>query len=336
MPDILARSLRAWRAGLLGLCLASCASEPTRPVTPPVVVDPRAILVWRDSSTAGQVRPVVDDSSVYLYSYAHDASAVAKATGGLRWKRAMPVTDPSRGGNGLQLVAGVLVIGDRDLFGVDPRSGALRWQYRPSVGANPGFLSQTTDGQTIYCGSTTGHVYVVDAATGRERWATSVVAAATAVGVYRPVLHDGVVYIAYTIVSGVRGTTGVAALDATTGTVRWNTSLPNRSAENPSGSSTGVVVVGDYVVAPSGDGTVYGIARTTGNIVRTVAATVFDPVPVTNGGEIRFLTSDTNTAFLTSTSGWVTALAVTDLQPRWSAQLALGSPTDIAVDADYV
>ena len=299
-------------------------------------MDPRALLLWRDSSTSGQVRPVVDDSAVYVYSYQHEASAVSKATGGVRWKRPMPVTDPSRNGNGLQLVNGVLVVGDRDLFGVDPKTGSLLWQYLPSVGANPGFVSQASDDRTVFCGSTTGHVHAVDAKTGKELWATRVATASVAIGVYRPVLVEGMVYVAYTIATGIRGTTGVAALDAISGAVKWSTPLPNVSVENPSGSSTGVAVVGSFVVAPSGDGSVYGLVRTTGAIARTLPSSVFDPVASTNGGEVRFLTSFGSSVFLTSTGGRVTALASDDLRKLWTIQLGLGSPSDIAADADYV
>ena len=317
----------------------SCRSDnkgPAGPPGPPAQLDPRALLIWRDSSSSGQLRPVVDDSLVYLYSYYHVASAVSKTNGALRWKRPMPVTDPSRGGNGLLLVNGVLVIGDRDLFGVDPKTGSVLWQYIPSVGANPGFLSQTSHGRTLFCGSTTGHVYAVDAKTGTERWAMRVAVGPATVGVYRPVLFDGVVFVAYTITTGFRGTSGVAALDAATGTILWNTPLPNQSAENPSGSFTGVAVVGSFVIAPSGDGSVYGLSRTTGVILRTLPYSTFDPALPPGGQELRFLTSVENFAFLTSNSGRVTALAAADLRKMWSVQLGLGSPTDISADADFV
>jgi len=236
----------------------------------------------------------------------------------------------------MQLVNGILVIGDRDLLGVDPKNGGLLWRYAPSVGASPGFVRQTSDGRTVFCGSTSGHVYAVDAKTGTERWATRLATGPTSIGVYDPVLVDGVVYVEYTITVGFRGTSGVAALDAATVTVLWNTPLPNQNADNPSGSFTGVAVVGSFVIAPSGDGSVYGLSRTTGVILRTLPYSTFDPSLAPSGQELRFLTSVENFAFLTSNSGRVTALAAADLRKMWSVQFGLGSPTDISADAEFV
>ena len=156
------------------LLVAACWSDVPGPAgpRPPAPIDPHALLIWRDSATTGQLRPVFDDSSVYFHSLDpeyHRTSSVNKATGTLRWKVTIPVTNPQTAGLGLQLVSGVLVVGDRDMFGVSPATGALLWRYVPSIGKNPGFAHQTTDGTTVFCGSTTGHVYAVDGRTGTER-----------------------------------------------------------------------------------------------------------------------------------------------------------------------
>jgi outer membrane protein assembly factor BamB len=324
------------RFGLL-LALLSCRPGITEPARQEPQIDPRTLLIWRDSTSSGNVRPVYDATSVYHFNFRHQVSAVDKETGALRWKRTLVPTEPFRNGAGLLIAGSVLVVGDRDLVGIDRVTGAVLWNFKPSVGGSAGFVRQTTDGVTVFCGSTTGHAYAVDGATGTERWAVQIaIGAGRSVGVYDPVLKDSVVYVGYMIDTGLRGTSGVAAIDARTGTLLWRTHLPDDSPSDPSGAFGGVAVAGDFVVAPSGDGSVYGLVRSTGAVHVRIPRAEFDPTPRTDGAEIRDVFAIGDRVFLTSTEGYLTALATSDLRRLWRVYLNRGSPTDVVADETHV
>ena len=305
------------------------------PVAP--LVDPRSLLVWRDSSTSGNVRPVFDDQFVYHFNYLHQVAAVDKTTGVLRWKRDLLPKEPYRGGSGLRIAAGVLVVGDRsELVGLDRATGATLWSYSPSVGANPGFVRLTTDGTTVYCGSTTGHVYAVDARTGAEKWAVQVAINTGPVGVYNPVVVDSAVYVGYFIDTGIRGSGGAAGIDARTGRIVWNVRFPDENPSDPAGNFSGVTAVGSLVLAPLGDGSVFAIQRFAGTIVSRIPRSEFDPTPKMEGAEVRELWSSNNVAYLTSQSGYLTALDGSDLHRLWRTNLNRGSPVGLVADSEYV
>lgn len=327
-------------AGVVGgllLCWACRVNETAPPTYPPALVDVQSLFVWRDSSITGNVRPAFDASSVFHMSFQHVVSATDKSAGGVRWRTILPVTDPSRNGRGLLLAGGVLVVGDRDLFGLDPATGAILWNYAPSVGNSPGFGRLATDGGTVFCGSTSGHVFAVDGRTGREVWATSIAQSATAnVGVYDPVVRDGVVYVGYTTITSIRGTSGVAALDARAGRVFWTTALPDESADNPSGAFTGVAVADRRVIAPSGDGSVYALTRSSGVIEQRLPSSLFDPEPPRPGGTFRALFGVGENVYLTSANGHIAALRASDLVVRWRVRLGIATLIDVVADEEYI
>ena len=257
-------------------------------------------LPIRDWTAAGVwstgTRPVVAKSLIhFVSSQTHVATAVDKATGSVRWRTTLPVSRADRGGFGLALVSGVLVVGDSELFGLDPVTGAIRWRHVPSVGSQPCFAEFVTDDATVYCGSGwTGHAYGINAATGQERWVTKITPDSQ-VAVYNPVLVDDVVYVGYTNIqvppgpnpSG-RTTGGVVAMEASTGRIRWQVALPKVDSARSS-ATQGVAIAAGLVIAAPNEGTVYALDIATGAVRDSIPKSQLERLPgdASRGGDSR-------------------------------------------------
>lgn len=246
---------------------------------PPVEV--QALLKWRNADVRGESIPVVDGSAVYhLEQETHILSAVRKSDGSLIWQRTLPVTNPNFDGYGLALSGGVLVVGDLDLFGIDSATGAILWQFHPTEGANPGFGRLTVADGVVYCGSTSGHLFAVDAVTGAQKWAARAMPSTSSI--FNPRVVDGIVYAGFTDFppqqTGLRG--GAVALNASTGTVIWTLFAPV-PASNPSTENTeGVAVLGDKAFFGSSTG-IHVVDRATGTLLSTLGASFFGDAPLT-------------------------------------------------------
>ena len=189
----------------------------------------------------------------------------------------------------------------------------------------------------MYCGSVSGHVYAVDGRTGQELWAAQVAQSATArIGVYNPVLREGIVYVGYTADEAVGRYGGAAAVDAADGRVVWVTPFPTPDPGNVSAAYSGVVVTDRHVVAPSGDGTLVVLTRATGAVERVLPRSLLDPLPPEPGAAVRMHYADHADIIMTSNRGHVTVLRPNDLTVRWRANFSLGSPTAVTADSDYV
>lgn len=230
---------------------------------------PDQVPQWRNVDVRGESIPAVDDSAVYnLEQETHILSAVRKVDGSLLWKRTLPTSKPNFDGYGLAVSAGVLVVGDMDLFGINPRTGAIIWQYQPSEGRSPGYGRFTTVNGIVYCGSTSGHIYAVDAATGSERWISQPLPDTSSI--YWPELIDGVVYAGFTrFVGGMPPRGGAVAVDAATGRPIWATYSPDSPLTTQSENTDGVVVVGTKVFFGSNVG-LHVADRSSGTVLSTL------------------------------------------------------------------
>ncbi len=314
-------------------------------------IDPASLLLWRNAQVHDIERaPVLDAEAVYTLSLTHQVSALNKADGTLRWQISLPVSTPGRSGFGLALAGGTLVVGDIDLFGLDPATGQVRWTYHPSVGAWPGFGTLTTDGTTIYTGSATGHVFAVDGASGAERWTAHLVAD-TNTNVFTPAVAQGVVYAAYTdfflddppVTRGLRG--GAAALDAATGRVLWSVYLPKREVQDFT-DVYNLALTADRVVLAPGNGRLYGLDRATGEVRDTVPAATFLQVgtiapPGVYASFPRALAAAEDLVlvgedFVPPNGPNVTALSASALNRRIWHTLTIGSAISVALDSSFV
>lgn len=267
------------RRGVLIVLAVGCAGSSD--VTTPPLVKPSDLLVWRNSVVKGETVPVFDSTAVYnLQQAAHVVSAVNRQTGALLWSTVVPTSRPDFDGYGLTIAGGVLVVGDLDVFGLDRATGAVLWKFSPTVGQYPGFSSLTSDGTTVFCGSTTGHVYAVDGATGKQLWVTSFLPQFTQV--WQPILDNGVVYVGFTqLLAGEDfALSGAAAFDAKSGAILWLTFAPQPTPTTSIYNDHGVAVTPTLVVIGS-NYSVFGLDRATGKLLHTVNGSVFADAALT-------------------------------------------------------
>lgn len=297
----------AARRLFLGALLAGCYGAGTEPP------ESDAILKWRNVDVRGESIPAVDGIAVYnLEQETHILSAVRKTDGVLLWKRTLPVSMPSFDGYGLALSGGVLVVGDLDLFGVDPATGEILWQYHPSEGRRPGYSRLTETGGVVYCGSTSGHIFAVEVATGAERW-VSRAAPDTSSSVYWPVVVDGVVYAGFTHFSQSappRG--GAVAVNAVNGQVIWSVYSPVSPLTSTTENTAGTPVVGNKVFVGSATG-IHVVDRNNGTLLSKLELPFFGDAgptphrPFLVGGLVLGV----------SGHGSVTAIDPVSLQRKW-------------------
>src|SRR5581483_5925061 len=97
-------------------------------------VNPATLLLWRDSNAANLGRDAVDQNRVYTLS-SNVVYAVDKSTGAPLWSTAFTyppeVNATLLGGIWVGLAGGLVIVGDVDLFGLDPATGAIVWRFAP-------------------------------------------------------------------------------------------------------------------------------------------------------------------------------------------------------------
>jgi outer membrane protein assembly factor BamB len=135
-------------------------------------------LQWR-VQTGGPVRssPVIDGSTIYIGSGDGNVYAINANTGTVRWRHATDaaVASTPAVSNGLVFVNG----NDGRFRALRATDGRLVWSFASGAamplkwGYESGEIytsSPAVDGNTVVFGSQDGHVYALDARTGRERW----------------------------------------------------------------------------------------------------------------------------------------------------------------------
>jgi len=264
-----------------------------------------------------------------LFGVRTSLAAFALGATALQLCSALPLAMP------LVLAGGTLAVGDSTVYGLDPTDGHVRWTFATAPTSVAGRFRLSTDGTTIYAGSSDGHAFAIDPATGTARWVTQVLPDSD-VRVVDPKIDGGVVYVGYDDYTSGTETGGVAAVDATSGTVQWTAALP---AAQPGAvtATLGAVVAGSVVVAGARDGRIYGLDRATGTIVWTAPPVA---VPASAGGtpttDIRELASVGTSVYAASYTGYVTAIDATTGRIRWTAPTPYGSALWLTADATQV
>lgn len=268
-------------------------------------------------------QPVVDASRAYfLESFdEHVVTAVDKANGRVLWRRQLTFIDPPDfldSGFGLALVNGILVVGDNEMFGLDPGTGSVRWQQsrKPTRGLAR-FSRFSTDGSLVYP-AMDAHVFAFDATSGALRWETNPTQGQRA-GIFIPQVDRGTVFVGfYAVDGGRRG--GVGAIDVATGQLRWSQLLPDW---NSTGINlvTRLAILDTVIVAPAADGSAYVLNRSTGVILKVLPRSTFysaGEVP-DQDGENYAVHSTVARIFVANNAGRITALDAQTLTPVWSA-----------------
>jgi outer membrane protein assembly factor BamB len=342
------RVRRLWSvAAFATICGASCSRDTVVPSLPQTGnrVLPETLIAWRDSLVSSLARPVFDDSSVYALG-THIAYGVDKSSGRLQWSTPLvypaPIGTGALQGFGTAIAAGTVIIGDIDVFGLDPRSGAIRWRFAPRT-QYPNereFQRLATDGKTVYVGGVWGNVYAIDAASGVQQWISHVTALPDSfVRVFDPVVDRGVVFVSFADDTHPTTNGGVAAFDANTGRRLWSTTF---ARENGSGTATEVVsvaVTATRAVAGSSDGYLYGLDRVTGAVIDTIPPSVsgYTAADSTLGTWFHVSASGQLVAVGVQSKSLLLALDANDLHHvLWKSAFAEGGPMDVLADSSRV
>jgi outer membrane protein assembly factor BamB len=138
-------------------------------------------LAWR-APTQGDVvsSPVVAGHLAYVGSGDHSLYAIDLGTGQARWRDSLGAAvtgSPAVANNRVYVTTRT-----NDLIAVDARTGARVWRFAGSAAVRMPWGHESGDfvvsspavvGGRVVFGSRDGHVYAVDAATGRRLWAAS-------------------------------------------------------------------------------------------------------------------------------------------------------------------
>lgn len=299
---------------------------------------PAPSIVWSQPGFSA-ARPVIDNHAVYFLGE-HVVYAFDKTTGASLWTTPLPDGPNDRLGYGTAFAAGLLIIGDIDVFGIDPATGAIRWTFSPRTKYpnERSFQRLATDGSTVYVGGVWGNVYAVDAATGIEKWVSHVTTLPDSfVRVFNPVVDHGAVYVAFA--DQPPGTLmdngGAAGMDAATGRLLWSLFLPRRF--NGPTEATNITVTSTRVVTGSDDGYLYGLDRQTGDIIDTISQTVFGfPAGSPDATDFRFATLGDTALLVATNNSKITAFDTRNLTHLLWQMTFFGSPFDIIVDSNQI
>ena len=296
-------------------------------VTPPVS---RERLAWYVAGHAGSGIPTSDSTTAYFSTSEHFIVAVDKATGEVRW-----TARPNPEGTNVPPLALVragdcLLVNDRDAWCLDAATGSVKWRFPSPIGFRSGYRIPAVADGVVFTGSTSGHVFAIDLATGALRWQTQL---GTETSVYSPVVRHGTVYVAFNrlplppaLITG-----GLAALDAATGAVRWTRDLPITLPQVGSPTQE-AVVAGPVIAATTTDGYVYAYDTADGS-----PAWRGEPASPSAGGppsvqDHRVLGSNHSRVFVGSTAqGSVTALDAATGAVVWTARVGADSPFTVRV-----
>jgi outer membrane protein assembly factor BamB len=282
---------------------------------------------------------VVDDHALYLLGD-HIVYAFDKTTGAPLWTTPLLDGTSFLQGYGTALAAGLLIIGDIDVFGIDPATGVIRWTFAPrsKYPNERAFQRLTTDGTTVYIGGVWGNVYAVDAATGVEKWVSHVTTLPDSfVRVFNPVVDRGAVYVAFADQppGTLRDNGGAAAIDAATGQLLWSQFLPRRFSEVT--ESTDITLTETRAVAGSLDGYLYGLDRQTGAIVDTISQTVFGyPAGAAQATTFHFGAIGDTVVLAATDNGKITAFDSRHLTHLLWQVFFFGSPFDMIVNSNKI
>ncbi len=292
-------------------------------------------LLWHVAAE-GRGTPALDASTAYFLSKQHEAVAVNRRTGQIKWRGRTGEPGLTTAGSTVLVVGDVVVAGDYNVVAFNRADGRLQWRFVPRDGYGPGIYLGSSAQGSIVAGSPAGLVYAVDASSGRLRW-SSVVSTHRETTVYPPVWDGGDVAAVYMQFQS-PGAGGLVLIDAADGRIRWQARFPASTgpASRPAG---GPIVTEDCVIAASGDGAIHGFDRQSGARRWTIPALAETGVGGWEPGaqDFRALARHGASLFAGSLSGLIAAYRVQTRAERWRrASVDASTAFGIAADADLV
>ncbi len=289
------------------IAVAGCSTPDLMPPVDTGHVDAR--IIWSVEGYRGWGTPAYDDERVYFSTTDHYIVAVDRETGRQVWTTRLPIPLPAYHGSGVVMAGGTVIAGDQDVFGLDPQTGSIRWQFAPTGALNTGLMLPGAAGSNVIVASTSGSLFSVDASTGATKWATRLLGEED-VRVFSPIVIDGEIFVSFTqTFSSTDQQGGVARVGLETGAVIWWRYLPRPSDPARWSSTIEPAVVGDVVVAGSRDGPTFAFQRSSGDLAWTLPPA---PELLTGPGapfqEIAPITSDGKLVFIGSSQGRLRAV----------------------------
>ena len=279
----------------------------------------------------GWSTPTSDSTQAYFVSLRHEVFAINRLSGTVSWQTRLPEPGTETNGRTVGVSRGVVIAGDYDVYGLDTKTGTIRWKFSPSDGYGPGVLDFTVESDTVYLGSPSGVVYALDPTTGVPYWQTRVFASDNPTSIFDPRADGDVVVAAFSTFAKVKPDTGgVVALDRATGSVRWLKYYPHRYPASLTTSSSAGLSKGT-VIGAALDGVVYAKKASTGETVWT-APPIDNQFTVYN--DIRPVVVEGPRVFVGSVSGFVSAYSLSNGVLLWRSQVRQGAGANYRMTAD--
>lgn len=281
-----------------------------------------------DAAQDLELTPAIEGGTIYAANAQGVVIAISRADGDVRWK-----VDLETGLIGAVGVGGDLVFVSSVNGGIEAlaaASGERRWHAQASSEV---LAAAATDGDVVIVQSVDARVQAFDVATGSPRWSYGATQAVlTLRGNSAPVIHDGLVYVAF-------DNGKMAALDARTGLLQWEQRfiVPDGRTEleriidvqaDPLLTSTDVIVA-------SYQGAIVSVAQGRGQPQWQQKASV-----------IRSMAAADDSVFIVEGNDTVRALSVNSGRELWvadgfsgrrlSAPAAIGSYVAVADKEGYV
>jgi outer membrane protein assembly factor BamB len=295
-------------------------------------------LLWHVAGRGSGIDPTTDESTVFFASWNHEAIALEKATGQVRWRTSTGETGSIFVMSANLVVAGdVVVLGDSWIHAFDQLTGVKRWVHAPPDGHQIGAGALATDGELVYAGGSSNRIYAIEAATGAARWTTQLPSLGPGeMKSFVGQVRDGVLYVGSKHLHiPVRG--ALLALEAATGRILWSHAFEPGFPGAIYGYNGQMAFHGENVIVGVDDGRIHAIDQATGTWRWT--APWVHPLPPAQGGsygDYRPVAVARDMVVAGSTSGIAVGLDATTGAERWRLSGIYASGDGVSTDGELV
>ena len=267
-PGLLLEHIGRWGRLSSAVVLLLVACTPVAGCGDPLRADGSApTVLWSHDDAAGALSVPYADGEVAVFNTISEPRVVAldARSGTKLWDRRLELPRDMRNRGfppGRLVGAGdIVVVPAWDLYGLDKRTGAVRWKLAPPDDFPGAGVVLGDDG---YLYSTGHHLYRIHPGTGDVLWRVDL-----GEQPFAPVERDGVVYVGTRgLIPGstVLGAGHAFAVEAATGRVLWKTPIPAPEEPGLGGVTGAGAVTAELFIVSSPNWRVYGMDRRTGQV----------------------------------------------------------------------